>query len=198
MKTVPIRKIDEELQIVYGEVYAPDVVDAHGDMMTAEEIRKAAHRFLASRRTTKVDVNHDNNIADAVVVESFIAREDDPVFIPGSWVVGVHIADPDLWDAVKSGDLNGFSMQALAKREPVGEIEIEIPESVSGETEPATEGDPHTHRFTVYFDEDGKFAGGETNTVKGHKHRISRGTVTEEVEGHSHRYSFLELLLNDG
>ena len=41
-----IRKTDDELQIVYGEVYAPNVPDVHGEFMTPVEVRKMAHRFL--------------------------------------------------------------------------------------------------------------------------------------------------------
>ena len=35
----------DEQKLVYGIVYEPDVPDAHGDYMTAEEIEKAAHGF---------------------------------------------------------------------------------------------------------------------------------------------------------
>ncbi len=70
-----IRKFDEDLQIVYGEVYAPSgVPDSQGDVMSAEAIRKMAHKFLADMRVDQIDINHDHSMTGANVVESFIAR----------------------------------------------------------------------------------------------------------------------------
>jgi hypothetical protein len=183
-----VKKSDSKLQIVYAEVYAPEVLDSDGDFMRANEIRKMAHKFLADMNTRKIDTNHDNQLVDAVVVESFIAREGDPEFIADAWVVGVHIADKDLWAKVEDGEINGFSMEAAVIRtERI--IEIEVPESVTGVTE---EVDGHTHTFTVLFDEEGKFLGGVTDLVEGHIHTIVRGTHTDKADDHTHRFSFVE------
>lgn len=82
-------KLDDELRIVYGEVYAPDVIDSQGDTMSAAEIRKMAHHFLAEGRVKQIDVQHNNQVCGAKVVESFIAREGDPTFIPSGRSEGV-------------------------------------------------------------------------------------------------------------
>lgn len=189
-----IKKIDDELQVVYGEVYVPSIPDAHGDFMTEEEVRKMAHRFLASGRVNRIDIQHNNELTGAVVVESFIARKDDEVFIPLSWVVGVHIPSPELWQLVKDGEINGFSIEALVSSEDQV-IELEVPESISGYTDVA---EGHTHTFTIRFDENGNFLGGSTDTVDNHRHRIEKATTTQPGgEGrHAHRYSFLEVLAN--
>jgi hypothetical protein len=185
-----IKKSDEELQIVWSEVYAPMIPDSTGDYMTADEIRKIAYDFLIKRRTAQIDVNHDNVLYGCFVVESFIAREDDQIFIPGSWVLGVHIPPPEIWAMVKSGELNGFSMEIYAVRTPTSLL-MEIPEVIAGLTE-ITEG--HDHRFEVSYDDDGSFVGGKTNTVAGHYHEIVRGTVTEPAHNHTHRFSYVEVL----
>jgi len=187
-----VKKSDEELQIVWGEVYAPGLPDSQGDFMSAETIRKMAHDFMANMRVGQIDTNHNNELVDAVVVESFIARDGDPVFIPGSWVAGVHIRDADTWEAVKKGEFNGFSVEASAKGRDV-EIEIEVPEYVDGET---SEVDGHTHKFRVFFDEEGNFLGGVTDDEQDHQHEIIKGTVTEKAKGHTHRFSFYEVFLN--
>lgn len=180
---------DKEQRLVYAEVYAPNRPDSGGDYMTAEQIQKAAHQFARNGILTNVDVMHDNQPVEGVqVVESFVAREDDTVFIPGSWVVGVHIPDDGLWDDVKSGKLNGFSMEAMAKTEEK-EVEIEIPPVVTGDT--SKEAD-HVHKFYVAYDENGKFLGGQTSKESGHVHLIRGGTVTDEVDGHSHRFSSVD------
>ena len=88
-----LRKCDEELQIVYGEVYAPGFPDSQGDFMTAESIREMAHEFMRKGLVDKIDLNHTQVESGCYVVESFIARDDDTVFIPNSWVLGVHVYD---------------------------------------------------------------------------------------------------------
>jgi hypothetical protein len=178
-----------ELHLVYGEVYAPNRPDSDGDFMTVEQIMKMAHDFLRKRRTDMIDLQHNNEvIPGASVVESFIAREGDPDFIEGAWVVGVHIPDDDIWEKVKKGEINGFSMEAMAVREDKV-VEIEIPPVVTGLT---SKNEDHVHRFYVAYDEEGRFLGGMTDEVDGHKHAIVSGTITEEVNGHRHLFSAVD------
>ncbi len=185
-----IRKTDDELQIVYGEVYAPNVPDVHGEFMTPVEVRKMAHRFMGKGILKSVDTNHDNEVNGSMVVESFVAREDDTIFLPEAWVVGVHVPDPEMWGQIKSGVINGFSIEALVHlKQKI--IEVEIPDVIKGETATV---DDHEHQFEVTFDDEGNYLGGRTNTVNGHSHAILRGTVTEPADGHTHRYSFAELV----
>lgn len=175
----------EYLQVVYAEVYAPNRLDAHNEYMTAEEIRKMAWRFLASGKTGQIDIQHDNEVVKAFVVESFIARDDDPLFIPGSWVVGVYIEDPKVWQMVLDGELNGFSMEAYVTREE-RTLEVQMPTLVSGDT---TEAEGHSHRWYVSYSPDGEFLGGSTDRVNGHFHNIRAGTITEPAAGHTHRFA---------
>jgi len=197
-----VKKSDDELRIIWSEVYIPDFPDAHGDFMNAEEIRKMAHKFIGQGLTDQCDLQHDNSTSHGMeIVESFIARKDDTVFIADSWVVGVRVNDDALWEQVKSGEFNGFSMQAKVFTKEV-EIEVEIPEEVVGQTERPNEQPKtgHRHSFTVRFDENGKFVGGQTTTEEGHFHRITAATLTgppirngvPEDSGHVHRYSFLD------
>ena len=114
MKTeniVAFKKSDNKKQIVFGEVYVPDVRDTDGEFMTAETIEKMAHNFLANKKNFEISKSHDGNTDKGCVVESFIAREGDPDFIPGSWVIGVHIPDVEIWKQVEDGTLTGFSIE---------------------------------------------------------------------------------------
>lgn len=192
-RVVPIKKQDDEQHLVFGEVYAPDVPDSQGDWMTAETIRDMAYRFLKNGYQHNVDLNHTREQCGAYIVESFIAREGDDVFIPGAWVIGVHIPDDEVWTLVKTGELNGFSLDGIGLRVPTT-LEIEVPEVLKGETDEVS---GHKHIFYVQFDDDGSFIGGYTSKADdGHYHVIKRGTVTEEVNGHSHRFSFVEGIIN--
>lgn len=187
-----IKKADQYKQIVYGEVYAPGVPDSDGEYMTEETIEKMAHAFMRKSRLQQIDTNHNNTLVPgAMVVESFIARKGDPDFIPGSWVAGVHIPDQATWGQVLSGEINGFSVEALVVKRPNQPIELELPPVITGKTEKVQD---HVHEFFVSYDDHGLFQGGRTDTVNGHSHHIRRGTLTEQAEGHSHRFSFIELL----
>lgn len=187
--TSHISKSDKDQQLVWAEVYAPNIPDAHGHYMSAEVIQKMAYSFMAKGALKKIDVEHNCQESGAYVVESFIAREGDPDFIPGSWVLGVHIPDQGTWNLVKSGKINGFSFMGMGQL-AAKEISMEVLDLIKGET---TEAEGHTHEFAVRYAEDGTFLGGVTGPgPDGHVHLIKGGTRTEEVNGHSHRFSFVE------
>ena len=190
---VSIKKFDDEEQIVFGEVYAPGFPDSQGDFSTAEEIKKMAYNFLRKGITSNIDVNHSQKQSGSYVVESFIAQKDDPIFIPGSWVIGVHIPDVAIWKMVKSGELNGFSLDGMGVRTETM-FEIEMPDVLKGETDDVK---GHRHAFFVKYDAEGNFRGGYTDAgPNGHVHQIERGTVTEDADHHNHRFSFVEGVLN--
>ena len=184
-----VKKSDGELQIVWTEVYAPGVIDTQGDFMQTDTIRNMAHHFLTEGRTKAVDVNHDRQEwkYDSAIVESFIARADDPTFYPGAWVVGVHIPDPELWALVDSGELNAVSLDAMAKSRKVM-VKVKVDPEVKGETGQTND---HHHDFVVNFDGSGEFLGGYTSEVNGHRHVITNLTLTDEDDevGHTHRWS---------
>jgi len=193
------QKTDDERQIVYAEVYVPMVPDSQGDFMIASEIERIAHDFMKNGNVNRIDVNHSLEESGSYVIESFVARKDDPDFVFQAWVMGVHIPDPNIWAMVKDGRLNGFSMYGHGIRVE-RTIELEIPDS--GVIKGATEHDrdqgtgSHYHEFTVKFDVTGKFLGGETGSAIGsgdqHVHSVHKGTATEQSSGHSHRFSFVE------
>lgn len=112
-------KADAE-QIVYGVVLQPGVRDSQGDVVPADEIRKAAHRWLVESR--KSDVQHDEVAADIKVVESYVANGDTEVagrpVLDGSWVIAVKVEDPEVWAQVRDDRLTGFSIGGSAIRNP--------------------------------------------------------------------------------
>lgn len=193
-------KTDDERQLVFAEVYAPMVPDSQGDFMTHEGIELIAHDFMKNGNNTRIDTNHDLVENGSFVVESFIARKGDPDFNEGAWVMGVKVVDLNVWNMIKSGDLNGFSMYGKGVRVE-RTIQLEIPDSgiIKGTVEKASgnaHDSDHYHEYAVKFDTSGNFIGGETGPAIGgvddHVHSIMKGTATESTNGHSHRFSFLE------
>lgn len=121
-KLAKIFKSDEERQIVYGVVLAPNELDSQNDWMTPADIEEAAHHYLATSRV--VGSEHTDPI-EAVPVESFIAPVDlnftgeyGPTTVTqGSWVMGVKVVDPTEWAMVKDGSYTGFSVGGFGIRE---------------------------------------------------------------------------------
>lgn len=110
-------KADEDEHIVCGIVYEPDVVDSQGDKASEREIRKAAYRFMEDVQSFKV--NHQGKNIKAKVLESYIAPDNFKVSSKkvkkGTWVLTLRVFDEDAWEAIKKGDLTGFSMAGTAK-----------------------------------------------------------------------------------
>ena len=108
----PLTKVDVEKRIVYGLVAVPNEVDTDGDMYTVE---KAMENFMACGYTQYIDREHDYNKRDCFVRESWIVKENDPMFTEvGAWAVGIKVMSDDLWDVVKSGGVNGLSLAGWA------------------------------------------------------------------------------------
>jgi hypothetical protein len=177
---------DDE-QLVMGQVYAPDSLDAHGHFMTARELKNVAHNFLADGLLTSIDVQHDNIPVDAVIVESFIARKDDPDFEEGSWVAVTKINDPAVWKMVKDGQINGYSFEILTYRSDLV-VEIEFKSWYFGFTDPDPH-DKHTHPFIVRMDANGEIVPTETGIGSNGSpaHPITKSNLTGTISGHSHR-----------
>lgn len=122
-KPIEIKKIDNEKRIVYGIVYSPGEVDSQGDVVNNPiEIENAAYAFMQARNTTNVDKQHDFDPDEGFVAESWITKENDPLFADqpiGSWAVGIKVLKEDTWIAVKSGEITGLSMAGVAHAEDV-------------------------------------------------------------------------------
>lgn len=119
VREVPIRKTDAEKRMVYGVVYAPDEIDAHGDFTTADEIEKAAYGFMKNLRLRQIDKDHSFDPAPAYVAESWLVRAPDPLFQEekeGAWAVGIKIEDDSLWEAVKGGEYKALSLAGFCER----------------------------------------------------------------------------------
>ncbi len=113
-KTIEIRKTNDEEHMVYGIVYAPDEVDAHGDIATAEVIKDASERFMRAKNIDKIDRQHDLVNDNGFVAETWIVKSGDPMFPDdaGAWAVGIKVTNEETWKAIKKGDIGGLSMGA--------------------------------------------------------------------------------------
>ena len=177
-------------RVVFAEIIIPDAMNVYGDLHTRESVKQFAYSFMING--FGIDIGHDNlDVSDTLaVVESFIARDGDPDFVPGAWVIGMYVGDDAAWAKVLNGDLNGFSYEAYVK---ALEVVVDVPVDIvrSGVTEPAIE-DGHVHEYVAILDDDGRVIYGGTSESNGHHHEIRSHTTTEEEDDHLHIFNFVQ------
>lgn len=125
-RPVPIAKADEDRQIAYGVVLEPctaeTTIDTQGDWYTAEDIELAAHGFMAAvaKGIGGSGLMHSGAELIGYPVETFIAPVDfqlgDDIVKAGSWVLGVHYPDPEIWAGIRKGKYAAFSVQGRGVR----------------------------------------------------------------------------------
>ncbi|PEN76815.1 hypothetical protein CN544_28610 [Bacillus toyonensis] len=123
-----IKGEDEDQKLVYGIVYSPGSAedtsthDAHGDFMTAEDIEKSAHNFIAKYRN--IDAQHDFNAGAGEVVESYVAPIDMDIngetITKGTWVLVTKATD-EIWKDIQDGKMTGYSLAGVAETEVIEE-----------------------------------------------------------------------------
>ena len=109
----------EDHTFVLGPVLVPDIEDAQGDIINAEEIEKAAHEYLAESATPGVMHAAMLGSRDAQVVESYITRvvmKNGDVELPiGTWMLAMNVYSAKLRKFIKDGKLRGFSIGGGAR-----------------------------------------------------------------------------------
>ena len=119
----------EDQRIVVGPAMIPDMVIARVDEKTKERyavkfsastIAKIAEKFMRELRNGQTNVEHDNaNEANSYVKETWIVETEDDkantkygLDVPiGTWMVAMRVQDKAVWDQIKAGQLNGFSIE---------------------------------------------------------------------------------------
>jgi hypothetical protein len=103
---------------------APYKPDTQKDVYSAADVRKACHVWMEYYGA--IDLMHSWNALgkqDVRTLECFVAPCDfqngDDKVIKGSWMLGIRVANDDLWKAVQSGDLGAYSIGGTASRVPL-------------------------------------------------------------------------------
>lgn len=110
-------------RLVFSAVAVPNEPDWDGEILTPEEIRYAAHKYMKDYRV--VDPDHTCALGECVTVgdpvESYILNDDivvkaydgSTIDLPkGSWIIGIDVTDDQVYQEIKDGVKKGVSLTA--------------------------------------------------------------------------------------
>ena len=115
----------------WGSVAVDDagrvVIDHQSDIIEAKELESAVYNFAKQLGT--VDVQHDREPVGQLIESAFFdPRKRVAMGLDGTgrvgWWAGFRISDPAAIEAVKSGDLPEFSIDAMAVRDVLAEDQV--------------------------------------------------------------------------
>jgi broad specificity phosphatase PhoE/8-oxo-dGTP pyrophosphatase MutT (NUDIX family) len=148
---LPITKAQEWKQLVYGVVLEPNAIDSQDDFMLPHHVERTAHGYLKKAirgRSTVAKLQHgahkggfSKTRPSIVPVESFIAPVDFSYdgreqIKKGSWVLVMHVEDPDLWQDFLDGKYKAFSVGGSGVRRAVNGAADLVPRGLIGIQQP--------------------------------------------------------------
>lgn len=121
---------NEEKRIVLGPAMVPSQKifrkDAMGNpyyvFFTAQTIRMIAEKYMRNKYLDNNDQMHDGKaVQDVYVIESWIKEDENDKSVKygfeslpiGTWFVSMRIKNDEIWNKVKEGKLNGFSVSGF-------------------------------------------------------------------------------------
>ena len=137
-KLVTLSKVDEEQKILMGLVLQPNQmiprIDERGEeyqmYFSAETIKEYSENFFKSGFQLNSKLEHETPIEGVSFVESWIV-ENPKVdksynfgmeYPKGSWMATMKVDNDEIWDDyIKTGELQGFSIDAMVELEEVKE-----------------------------------------------------------------------------
>lgn len=124
-----VREFDEVKRHILGAVLVPNRFDRHDEGLSINEVEAACH-YYNKNHFGSTDINHLFDTDCARVIESYILEVDTVIdgkpLVAGTWMAKTEIDKTNvgdvLWEAIVSGDLNGYSPEGSAlEHKVVGE-----------------------------------------------------------------------------
>lgn len=117
----------EDKHIIVGCALVPDkpIYRRDGDeefyiKFSAETIEKLAHSYLANDRVYSFSTDHKDVADDVYIIETWLKTsendksKDYDLDVPiGSWMVMAKVENDEIWNRIKEGELQGFSIEAI-------------------------------------------------------------------------------------
>lgn len=183
-------KKDTNKQVIFGVVAYADIPTTQSTTFTLKELRVLSQQFVMRYLLGEaiIDIQHNRVPIEAFPFISFVTGETPSNGLPPkAWMLGVKVKDSKVWQDLKQGTLNAFSVDIMAMyKETVREYRV--PKLMTGLTEPDPY-DGHTHAFVLQIDpETQRILHGNTSKSNGHSHVITGYTSTDNSFNHNHRY----------
>lgn len=87
---------------------------------SAETIEKLAHNYLANDRVYSFSTDHKDVADDVYIIETWLKTSENDkskdygLDVPiGSWMVMAKVENDEIWNRIKEGELQGFSIEAI-------------------------------------------------------------------------------------
>jgi len=143
IEDIKLSELNTEKRIITGPALIPDKLIYRKDesrgkyyvKFSADTIVKLSENFLKKFKQQNINIEHEIEVNDVTVIESWIVKnsENDKsnelgFNIPtGTWMISMKIDNDVIWDKIKSGDLKGFSIEALLSNHLVeNSIEMDV------------------------------------------------------------------------
>ena len=132
-KPVQICLETSEKHIVMGAVLIPDKPiyrNQDGEefyiQFSKETIEKLAHDYLANDRVYSFTKEHDDVAENIYVVETWLKTSENDkskdygIDVPvGSWLMAAKVENEEIWQKIKAGEMNGFSIEAFVNLDEI-------------------------------------------------------------------------------
>lgn len=122
--TFEFEKADSEGRYVRGwasvvSVGGKPVEDTQGDVITMEELRKAAHRFVCEARVAKAmhAGAQVGEVVESVIVDDEFAKAMGATTDKRGWWIGMEIKSDTIRKRVKAKELKAFSIGGSGRRQ---------------------------------------------------------------------------------
>lgn len=121
--TFEFEKADAEGRYVRGwasvvSVDGVPVVDADGDVVEIEELRKGAHEYILEARVAKAMHRgiQIGDVVESVIVDDAFVKAMGATTNKRGWWIGMAVNERSIQKRVKSGELRSFSIGGRGKR----------------------------------------------------------------------------------
>ena len=123
----------EDKHIIVGCALVPDkpIYRRDGDeefyiQFSKETIEKLAHSYLANDRIYSFSTDHKDVADDVYIIETWLKTsendksKDYDLDVPiGSWMVMAKVENDEIWNRIKEGELQGFSIEAFVNLDEI-------------------------------------------------------------------------------
>lgn len=128
-RELTVMKSDDDRRLVFGwanvtvRADGEQIIDWQQDAIDTAILEKAAYEYVAEFGTAG-EMHRRGGVGRVIESIVFTREKADalgipPDVLPEGWWIGFRITDDEVWEKIKSGEYNMFSIEGRAVREPM-------------------------------------------------------------------------------